>query len=548
VEHLRARLKQRLQQYAKAESDAELRLAILGLHQVLQEAFHAYLKQCGVQDVDDRAPFPTLVDAVRDRTPLLAGDQKTVVLLQSLTNTRNDIAHDRTGELTPDRVANDADQLARLIVRFWQTWYAEPCPVRVVGVHSTTKAPPASQPRSTPQREASRPEPQPRPTSQRSTTSQAPTFRPISRYSTSGPAASPSYPPVSSPKRSRGGVPDLLKRVWQEERTGRFQWGLLGGRTLGALLLLALARGARFAALRSAAWEEPFKYLSVVLLLVAAGALVWGLILAGKVVWQLRLKRLLFILLPLLVLLIVLSALTADTSLSLQEQLGQSAKQIVVALGRGLFAAGRSVVQTPGEFRRIYAHLDTPVPKSSLIPAQGQTPTPDAFGLTVEKRPLPSSTDEQVSEGAAQTATPSPGPEQAIAQTPTPAVLPAATTTPVPAPSPTLTPALQPPDCPHPQARITLPRVNQVIQDQVMVEGSADIENLGYYKFEFRRQDVEDEWHWTASFEQSVEEGELGLWQVSHLPEGPYILRLTVVNRQGNYPFPPCDVPVQIRH
>ena len=127
-------------------------------------------------------------------------------------------------------------------------------------------------------------------------------------------------------------------------------------------------------------------------------------------------------------------------------------------------------------------------------------------------------------------------------------MLPIETAIVLPTSAPTLTPLLQPPDCPHPLARLTAPLVHQVIQDEVMVEGSADIENLGYYKFEFRRADVEDEWHWTASFEQPVEEGELGLWQVSHLPEGPYLLRLTVVDKQGNFPFPPCDVPVQIRH
>jgi len=92
--------------------------------------------------------------------------------------------------------------------------------------------------------------------------------------------------------------------------------------------------------------------------------------------------------------------------------------------------------------------------------------------------------------------------------------------------------------------------VNEVIEDEIQIEGSANIENLDYYKFEFKREDgeVEDEWHWTASFEEPVEEGVLGTWRVSHLPEGMYTFRLTVVNTQGNYPFPPCDVRVIIKH
>jgi len=51
-----------------------------------------------------------------------------------------------------------------------------------------------------------------------------------------------------------------------------------------------------------------------------------------------------------------------------------------------------------------------------------------------------------------------------------------------------------------------------------------------------------------ASYEEPVEEGVLGPWHVSHLPEGTYTFRLTVVNVRGNYPFPPCDVRVQIKH
>ena len=90
--------------------------------------------------------------------------------------------------------------------------------------------------------------------------------------------------------------------------------------------------------------------------------------------------------------------------------------------------------------------------------------------------------------------------------------------------------------------------MGQVIVDEVQVEGTANIEHLSYYKFEFRRDDGQDEWHWAASYETPVENGTLGVWQVSHLPPGDYVFRLTVVNVQGNYPFPPCEVDVRIKH
>jgi hypothetical protein len=107
---------------------------------------------------------------------------------------------------------------------------------------------------------------------------------------------------------------------------------------------------------------------------------------------------------------------------------------------------------------------------------------------------------------------------------------------------------LQPPECPHPQARLTILRMNEVIKDEIQVEGSANIENFDYYKFEYKRENVDDEWHWVASFQEPVEEGVLGTWEVSQLPDGPYTFRLVVVDVQGNYPFDPCEVQVHIEH
>jgi hypothetical protein len=82
------------------------------------------------------------------------------------------------------------------------------------------------------------------------------------------------------------------------------------------------------------------------------------------------------------------------------------------------------------------------------------------------------------------------------------------------------------------------------------VEGTANIESFDYYKFEIRREDgaVEDEWHWLASYETPVENSVLGVLHIATLPEGIYTLRLTVVNLEGNYPYPPCDVTVRLAH
>jgi len=90
--------------------------------------------------------------------------------------------------------------------------------------------------------------------------------------------------------------------------------------------------------------------------------------------------------------------------------------------------------------------------------------------------------------------------------------------------------------------------VGQVVEGQVEIEGTANIESFDYYKFEYRREgDAESAWHWIASFETAVDAGHLGTWDVTGLPPARYSLRLTVVDIEGNYPYPPCKVTVQVR-
>jgi hypothetical protein len=146
-------------------------------------------------------------------------------------------------------------------------------------------------------------------------------------------------------------------------------------------------------------------------------------------------------------------------------------------------------------------------------------------------------------------ATPSPVPSKHVTGVAaSPALENAFISTPIQTQDQPTAPPLRLPDCPHPQARLMTPKVNQVIEDKVEVMGTANIDNFAYYKFEFKSEDIEDEWHWVESFETPVEEGVLGTWDISNLPPGNYILRLTVVDRTGNYPFTPCEVSVYVAH
>jgi hypothetical protein len=135
-----------------------------------------------------------------------------------------------------------------------------------------------------------------------------------------------------------------------------------------------------------------------------------------------------------------------------------------------------------------------------------------------------------------------------------PTITPTATRRPRPTPQeltlePTDTPIpeVAPPDCPNPGVRITSPGVNAVLKGNVEIQGSANVENFDYYKFEFRSLSVADEWHHVYTNKQPVSEGVLGYWNVDPLPAGEYLFQLVVVNVTGNYP-PPCQVRVSVEH
>lgn len=112
--------------------------------------------------------------------------------------------------------------------------------------------------------------------------------------------------------------------------------------------------------------------------------------------------------------------------------------------------------------------------------------------------------------------------------------------------SPVSSPTTQPPPaqvCPNPQARITSPGMGAKVQGRVEIRGTADIEDFRDYKVEFAAGDSPSEWAYLGGGREPVSDGLLFVWDVSGLPAGGYTLRLTVVDRTGNYPQP-CDLQV----
>ncbi len=115
--------------------------------------------------------------------------------------------------------------------------------------------------------------------------------------------------------------------------------------------------------------------------------------------------------------------------------------------------------------------------------------------------------------------------------------------TPFLSPSPTQPPSV--PACPNPKARITSPGMGARVEGRLEIWGTADIENFWYYKVEFAAGDSPWEWAYLGEGREPVSDGLLFVWDVSGLPVGSYTVRLTVVDRTGNYPQP-CDLRVII--
>lgn len=91
---------------------------------------------------------------------------------------------------------------------------------------------------------------------------------------------------------------------------------------------------------------------------------------------------------------------------------------------------------------------------------------------------------------------------------------------------------------------ITQPATETTISGVVQVNGSASIDNFGFYKFETARPG-ETTWLSIQAGNQPVVDGELGNWDTSRLSTGVYLLRLVVTDNQGQS-LTPCVVQVNV--
>jgi hypothetical protein len=188
----------------------------------------------------------------------------------------------------------------------------------------------------------------------------------------------------------------------------------------------------------------------------------------------------------------------------------------------------------------------------SPAPTAGGTPTPestDPAALTAQAMETSTTATAAATDAGAES-TPAGETEATPTGEPTPTRKPLGTTVPVVVPTlPQVTPTPQvvPAACPHANVRISQPGQNQVIDAGIEVRGTALKEAFDRYEFKFQSRDlVGDEWHWVETFDTPIQNGSLGVWHTSHLPDGNYSFMLIVIDKSGN--SQECVVPVIIRH
>jgi hypothetical protein len=110
--------------------------------------------------------------------------------------------------------------------------------------------------------------------------------------------------------------------------------------------------------------------------------------------------------------------------------------------------------------------------------------------------------------------------------------------------TPEATPTAQTSGCIPGQIIITSPKPGEVVKGQVILLGTANIPNFGWYKYEFSPLGT-DVWSTIQANREVKQDGELGRWDTSEVTPGDYNLRLIVYDNQIN-PLPPCIVPVRV--
>lgn len=91
---------------------------------------------------------------------------------------------------------------------------------------------------------------------------------------------------------------------------------------------------------------------------------------------------------------------------------------------------------------------------------------------------------------------------------------------------------------------ITAPKAGTVLSGIVDIQGTANISNFGFYKYEVAPINS-DTWATISAGRDVVVDNSLGKWDTTALSPGDYKLRLIVTDNQGQS-LPPCVIPIRV--
>lgn len=94
------------------------------------------------------------------------------------------------------------------------------------------------------------------------------------------------------------------------------------------------------------------------------------------------------------------------------------------------------------------------------------------------------------------------------------------------------------------QLLFTSPQPGEEVRGKIVLRGTVNFADLGFYKYEFAAQGSE-EWKTIAAGNEIVVDEELSSWDVANLTPGDYQLRLVATNNLGEA-LPPCIIPVRV--
>jgi hypothetical protein len=98
--------------------------------------------------------------------------------------------------------------------------------------------------------------------------------------------------------------------------------------------------------------------------------------------------------------------------------------------------------------------------------------------------------------------------------------------------------------CQPGRLEITAPKAGSEVSGTVDIQGTVDISDFGFYKYEVAPLNS-DTWATISAGRKTVVNGSLGNWDTTAVTPGDYQLRLVVTDNQGQA-LPACIIPVRV--